>query len=697
MKNNMTLFLLPLLFCSLDHATASLISSERTALIAFYNNTGGPSWTLSPTSPPPTTDWTGGLNRWSIANATVDPCVSWYGVACTNNIVTTLAVVGVQASGTLPDGLFTQFEGLLVLDLSDNKLSGVLPSLPNTIQRLRLVSNFFSGTLPDTYGLLSIIELKLDNNSLSGTLPSSFGVAWPFIIMFTIPANQFSGTLPSTWANWQLLQTFDVGTNNLGGTLPAVFGAGWGSSLGNFSSRRNNFSGTLPPEYCNWSNIELFQVDNNPFVGTLPAVYGPSFRRIVNVLISNTHISGSIPNEWGNWAATVVSIQLYMNSLSGTLPPSFGNFSRLSSLNFAMNNFPGEVPVAAWSPSWCSVYYLSRQPPPLWLDSCKLEQYVYVRYICWPPFDGVHLPLSDLCSAASALPFGYGCIPVSVIPLLETVDESNMEGVLAQMTWLPSVACNASVAPSPLPTPLATPTRTLFVPENKIHNGVVPTQSEIQRVTTASAAMIGTTIVIRQLVPSSVGGAGSMHAFQATTVVQHLRQLCLVASVAGQNSDDGSSTGNDNSVCCDGGTSPTQMSVGSGVSEAPLAGAIIGNTILVVAISGARLLVQYLLVRKFHLHFSGDSDACASDLAKDDDNNSLVVQGWLALVQSVLQTMAQLTHGGIVASLWVPFTALFTPTVAAGIAIMSLSESGGGVLPWASLASWCGQCLGLLL
>ncbi|CUG87405.1 GP46-like surface antigen, putative, partial [Bodo saltans] len=401
---------------------------------------------------------------------------------------------------------------------------------------------------------------------------------------------------------------------------------------------------------------------------TLPAVYGPSFKQIVNVLISSTRISGSIPNEWGSWAATVQSIQLYLNSLTGTLPPSFGNFSKLQSLNFAMNNLSGEVPVVAWSKLRGVQSITFQDNPHLYGSIPESWNSVFVAgsFVGLPSM--VSVCRSHICAAKlSALPLGYGCIPVSAIPLLATVDASNMVGVLSQITWLRSVACNASVAPPAQHT--VTESHTRLIPVHAIDRAAAKL-SESQRVTVATAAAIGTTIMILQFLPSSVGGAGSMHALQATTVVQHLRQLCLSQDASGNSYDYSNDVGAnaDNAVCCDAGTSPTQLSVGSGVHEAPLAGAIIGNTILVAAISGARLLLQYFLVRKCHLQLVEERDTrCGTDAPpKAGDSHHVLVLDDCPALMSVLQTMAQLTHGGIVASLWVPFTALFTPTVAAG-------------------------------
>ena len=117
---------------------------------------------------------------------------------------------------------------LQVLDLSNNRFSGVLPSGLGTLaalQQLYLEANQFSGALPTTFGQLSRLNvLWLFDNALSGRLPQSMtnlGVLQDFRYNDTDlcpPANQQFGA----WmAAISLTGTLDINTS-CPNTAPSV-------------------------------------------------------------------------------------------------------------------------------------------------------------------------------------------------------------------------------------------------------------------------------------------------------------------------------------------------------------------------------------------------------------------------------------------------------------------------------------------
>ena len=167
-------------------ASASVSSSERVALIAICESTGGSAWTDS--------------TRWGGVPGT--EC-SWFGVRCdaSQSTVTGLFLGDNNLSGTLPPAIgalanltgldlgwndiggalpaqIAQLTKLAILDLSDNHFEGEL-SLPllaiASLTSLRLGGNRFSGEIPPEIGqLLSLVALDLSNNQLRGEAPSSF-------------------------------------------------------------------------------------------------------------------------------------------------------------------------------------------------------------------------------------------------------------------------------------------------------------------------------------------------------------------------------------------------------------------------------------------------------------------------------------------------------------------------------------------
>ena len=118
-------------------AASGSAETDREALVAFYNATGGAYW--------------GHQDNW-LSDA---PLGEWYGVT------------------TNDDGRVTW------LNLNNNELSGEIPaelgSLSN-LEVLYLKKNALSGEIPAELGSLSNLEwLYLDSNALSGEIPPELG------------------------------------------------------------------------------------------------------------------------------------------------------------------------------------------------------------------------------------------------------------------------------------------------------------------------------------------------------------------------------------------------------------------------------------------------------------------------------------------------------------------------------------------
>lgn len=78
---------------------------------------------------------------------------------------------GKGLSGELPS--FTHAQGLIVLRLNGNSLTGQLPELPSTVQEIRMQSNELHGSIPRGYGFLKQLHtFKAEENRLSGGIPS---------------------------------------------------------------------------------------------------------------------------------------------------------------------------------------------------------------------------------------------------------------------------------------------------------------------------------------------------------------------------------------------------------------------------------------------------------------------------------------------------------------------------------------------
>jgi Metallo-peptidase family M12/Putative metal-binding motif len=160
---------------------------DYNALVAFYNSTGGPTWTNK--------------TGWSSSATNCNVC-SWYGVVCnTAGRVSSLNLGFNNLTGTIPSNI-TQLSYLTKINMYSNNLAtGSLPSFLNTLPLLSYVDlgdNNYTGSIPSTYGSIANLRtLYLDNNTLTGTLPTSLANA-PIATMW-LNNNNLSGCVPSNY------------------------------------------------------------------------------------------------------------------------------------------------------------------------------------------------------------------------------------------------------------------------------------------------------------------------------------------------------------------------------------------------------------------------------------------------------------------------------------------------------------------
>ena len=171
--------------------------TDREALIALYNATGGP-------------NWSGNYNWLSDV-----PISEWEGVTTDGNgRVIGLALLGNQLTGEIPPEL-GNLANLTELYLSGSQLSGGIPpelgSLAS-LTRLALSENELSGEIPPELGNLPNLEwLALDGNQFSGEIPPELGNLANLTVLY-IQQTQLTGCVPSG-----LSGRLDMDNANLGG------------------------------------------------------------------------------------------------------------------------------------------------------------------------------------------------------------------------------------------------------------------------------------------------------------------------------------------------------------------------------------------------------------------------------------------------------------------------------------------------
>ena len=140
-------------------------ASDRAALEAFYDATGGSGWTNS-------ASW-----------KTSAPLGDWFGVTTdASGRVTELRLSDNGLTGSIPTA-FGSLVTLQWLDLSLNELSGPIPSALQSLGNLFFLSlstNELEGSVPAWLGdMSSLLALYLSGNELTGGVPDETGELEP--------------------------------------------------------------------------------------------------------------------------------------------------------------------------------------------------------------------------------------------------------------------------------------------------------------------------------------------------------------------------------------------------------------------------------------------------------------------------------------------------------------------------------------
>ena len=231
------------LFAAAPAAAQGSVEMDRSALVALYDATGGPTWTDN-------TNW-----------LSADALSAWHGVST-------------DATGRVTD-----------LYLTQNNLSGAIPAALGdltSLQNLYLWQNNLSGEIPAELGdLTSLQNLFLEDNNLSGAIPAKLGDLANLQNLY-LAQNGLSGAIPAALGDLTSLLTLDLRNNNLSGAIPAKLGDL--ASLLNLFLRDNNLSGAIPTKLGDLASLQNLFLRNNNLSGAIPAALGDLVSGSVKVI-----------------------------------------------------------------------------------------------------------------------------------------------------------------------------------------------------------------------------------------------------------------------------------------------------------------------------------------------------------------------------------------------------------------------------
>ncbi len=299
------------------------------SLSALYVATDGDNWT----------DNTG----WDITMVPMEEEFSdWYGIGTVMGRFVVLDLSDNNLTGTLP----VEWSGLSELEflwLYYNLLSGPIPAELGQLSKLRVLDldgNLLTGEIPPELSQLSQLqELWLNDNSLSGPIPAELGqlsqLQWLWL-----NNNLLSGPIPAELGQLSQLEVLFLEDNSLSGPIPVELGQL--SALQELWLNNNSLSGPIPAELEQLTELRTLYLSGNSLSGPIPAELG-HLSQLQTLLLEDNTLSGPISANLGQ-LSELQELWLADNLLSGPIPAELGQLSELQALTLDGNSLTGQLP-----------------------------------------------------------------------------------------------------------------------------------------------------------------------------------------------------------------------------------------------------------------------------------------------------------------------------------------------------------------
>ena len=271
-----------------------------------------------------------------------------------------------QLEGPIPMEL-CELVGITFLDLSENNLSGSIPSCFNSssIKHVHLNKNRLSGPITSAFqNSSSLVTLNLRDNHLTGNIPDWIGSLSSLSILL-LKANHLEGRIPVQLCLLHNLSMLDLSYNELSGPIPhclsniSFMATNQISDFGGISIFKNNFQKKSPFAYLetklanirdeelgNFYSFQLVDAKQEVEFTTKGRTYsyqGDILNYMSGIDLSCNRLAGEIPSELGS-ISNIHALNLSHNNLIGSIPTTFSNLKKIESLDLSYNNLGGRIP-----------------------------------------------------------------------------------------------------------------------------------------------------------------------------------------------------------------------------------------------------------------------------------------------------------------------------------------------------------------
>ncbi|MCO5602653.1 hypothetical protein L7F22_056788 [Adiantum nelumboides] len=196
-------------------------------------------------------------------------------------------------TGPIPSS-FGYLDKLEHLILDNNQLSGIVPSSLSNCSRMTNVSlnnNLLEGPLLAA-ALPNMLYFDMSNNRLSGSLPSQLG-SMSQVQLMDISINNLSGGIPASLASCVNLFYLNFSSNHLTGSIPSQLTDSL-TSLVMLNLSKNALSGTIPSNIHELSSLRKLDLSFNALSGNIPSSLG-MLTNLTFLNLSYNKLQGEVP------------------------------------------------------------------------------------------------------------------------------------------------------------------------------------------------------------------------------------------------------------------------------------------------------------------------------------------------------------------------------------------------------------------
>ncbi|KAL6126163.1 hypothetical protein ACLB2K_074214 [Fragaria x ananassa] len=217
---------------------------------------------------------------------------------CPQNPIRSLYLSDNNLAGSFPD--FTNFSSLESLDLSGNKLSGMVPDSIgklSSLEELFVDENQLRWTIPEGIGELSRLQyLSLSGNLLSGRIPESIGKLLS-LTKLDLSKNQLSGRIPDSVGQLSLLRALNLQENILSQRIPEQIGKM--SSLESLDLSRNWLRERIPQSIGQLSSLRFINLSVNHLEGEISEIHFTKLSVLEFLDLSyNSRLEFNVTSDW---------------------------------------------------------------------------------------------------------------------------------------------------------------------------------------------------------------------------------------------------------------------------------------------------------------------------------------------------------------------------------------------------------------